>query len=226
MQDSNVSTAISDSIVLKKKARRKKWEKLKSQRQLMLMSVPLLIYIIIFHYLPLYGWLMAFQRYRPSPTATMFNQEWVGLEQFKFLFTGAKFGRVLRNTIGMSLINLILSFITAIGLALLLNEIKNLFIKKTVQTISYLPYFLSWVIAATMVSQALLNNGIINEILLALNLIDKPKLWLAEGKYFWAIFGIANVWKQVGFNAIIYLGAMAAIDPHLYEAEKLMVLED
>ncbi len=126
MQDSNVSTAISDSIVLKKKARRKKWEKLKSQRQLMLMSVPLLIYIIIFHYLPLYGWLMAFQRYRPSPTATMFNQEWVGLEQFKFLFTGAKFGRVLRNTIGMSLINLILSFITAIGLALLLNEIKNL----------------------------------------------------------------------------------------------------
>ena len=220
MQDSNVSTAISDSIVLKKKARRKKWEKLKSQRQLMLMSVPLL-YIIIFHYFPLYGWLMAFQRYRPSPTATMFNQEWVGLEQFKFLFTGANFGRVLRNTIGMSLINLVLSFITAIGLALLLNEIKNLVIKKTVQTISYLPYFLSWVIAATMVSQALLNNGIINEILLALNLIDKPKLWLAEGKYFWAIFGIANVWKQVGFNAIIYLGAMAAIDPHLYEAAEI-----
>ncbi len=72
-----------------------------------------------------------------------------------------------------------------------------------------------------MVSQALLNNGIINEILLALNLIDKPKLWLAEGKYFWAIFGIANVWKQVGFNAIIYLGAMAAIDPHLYEAAEI-----
>ena len=221
MQDSNVSAGVGNAMVLKKTARRKKWEKIKGQKQLMFMSVPLLIYIIIFHYLPLYGWLMAFQRYRPSPTATMFNQEWVGLEQFKFLFTGANFGRVLRNTIGMSLINLILSFITAIGLALLLNEIKNLFIKKTVQTISYLPYFLSWVIAATMVSQALLNNGIINEILLAFNIIDKPRLWLAEGKYFWAIFGIANVWKQVGFNAIIYLGAMAAIDPHLYEAAEI-----
>ncbi|HOA96492.1 MAG TPA: ABC transporter permease subunit [Acetivibrio saccincola] len=208
-------------MVVKKSARRKKWEKIKSQRQLMLMSVPLLIYIIIFHYIPLYGWLMAFQRYRPSPTATIFNQEWVGLEQFKFLFKGANFGRVLRNTVAMSLINLVLSFVTAIALALLLNEIKNLFVKKVVQTISYLPYFLSWVIAATMVSQALLNNGIVNEILLALRIIDQPKLWLAEGKHFWTIFGVANVWKNVGFNAIVYLGAMAAIDPHLYEAAEI-----
>ncbi|NLW27121.1 ABC transporter permease [Acetivibrio saccincola] len=221
MQDSSLSTGISDTMVVKKSARRKKWEKIKSQRQLMLMSVPLLIYIIIFHYIPLYGWLMAFQRYRPSPTATIFNQEWVGLEQFKFLFKGANFGRVLRNTVAMSLINLVLSFVTAIALALLLNEIKNLFVKKVVQTISYLPYFLSWVIAATMVSQALLNNGIVNEILLALRIIDQPKLWLAEGKHFWTIFGVANVWKNVGFNAIVYLGAMAAIDPHLYEAAEI-----
>ncbi|WP_432762953.1 ABC transporter permease [Acetivibrio saccincola] len=221
MQDSSLSTGISNTMVVKKSARRKKWEKIKSQRQLMLMSVPLLIYIIIFHYIPLYGWLMAFQRYRPSPTATIFNQEWVGLEQFKFLFKGANFGRVLRNTVAMSLINLVLSFVTAIALALLLNEIKNLFVKKVVQTISYLPYFLSWVIAATMVSQALLNNGIVNEILLALRIIDQPKLWLAEGKYFWTIFGVANVWKNVGFNAIVYLGAMAAIDPHLYEAAEI-----
>ena len=221
MKDTSLSTGISDTMVVKKSARRKKWEKIKSQRQLMLMSVPLLIYIIIFHYIPLYGWLMAFQRYRPSPTATIFNQEWVGLEQFKFLFKGANFGRVLRNTVAMSLINLVLSFVTAIALALLLNEIKNLFVKKVVQTISYLPYFLSWVIAATMVSQALLNNGIVNEILLALRIIDQPKLWLAEGKHFWTIFGVANVWKNVGFNAIVYLGAMAAIDPHLYEAAEI-----
>ena len=221
MKDTSLSTGISFTIVVKKSARRKKWEKIKSQRQLMLMSVPLLIYIIIFHYIPLYGWLMAFQRYRPSPTATIFNQEWVGLEQFKFLFKGANFGRVLRNTVAMSLINLVLSFVTAIALALLLNEIKNLFVKKVVQTISYLPYFLSWVIAATMVSQALLNNGIVNEILLALRIIDQPKLWLAEGKHFWTIFGVANVWKNVGFNAIVYLGAMAAIDPHLYEAAEI-----
>ncbi|MDQ2084868.1 ABC transporter permease subunit [Herbivorax sp. ANBcel31] len=208
-------------MVVKKSAKRKKWEKIKDQKQLMFMSVPLLIYIFIFQYFPLYGWVMAFQNYRPSPTATIFNQDWVGFYWFDFLFRQANFGRVLRNTLGMSLINLVLSFVTAIALALLLNEIKNLFIKKTVQTISYLPYFLSWVIAATMVSQVLLNNGIVNEILVALNIIDSPRLWLSEGKYFWGIFGIANVWKQVGFNAIIYLGAMAAIDPNLYEAAEI-----
>ncbi|TYQ16619.1 UNVERIFIED_CONTAM: putative aldouronate transport system permease protein [Acetivibrio alkalicellulosi] len=222
MQESNLNTEVRSSMVVRKTNRKKMWDTIKNQKQLMFMSVPLLIYIFIFNYYPLYGWLMAFQNYRPRRDATMFNQEWVGLDNFKFLFTQHDFGRVLRNTIGMSVINLILSFVTAIVLALLLNEIKNLFVKKTIQTISYLPYFISWVIAATIVSQALsTDNGIINNMLVSLRIIDEPILWLAEGKYFWGIFGIANVWKQVGFNAIIYLGAMASIDPNLYEAAEI-----
>jgi len=186
------------------------------------MSIPLLIYVFIFSYIPLVGWVMAFQKYRPGPGKTLFNQKWVGFENFKFLFTDESFFRVLRNTVGMSLINIVFSFITAIGLALLLNEVKNLTFKKTVQTISYLPYFISWVIACSIISQALSSeNGIVNIILMKLHLIDQPVSWLGKGNLFWLIFGVGNIWKNVGFNAIIYLGAMTSIDPNLYEAAEI-----
>lgn len=203
----------------KKMYKRSTWHTIVKQRQLIFMSVPLLIYVFIFNYLPLSGWVMAFQRYRPGPGKSIFNQKWVGFDNFKFLFMDEGFIRVLRNTISMSLINIILSFVTAIGLALLLNEVKNLAFKKTVQTISYLPYFISWVIACSIIAQSLsTENGIINIVLMKLNLIKDPIMWLGEGKFFWGIFGLGNIWKNVGFNAIIYLGAMTAIDPNLYEA--------
>jgi len=189
------------------------------QKQLIFMSVPILIYVFIFNYLPLSGWIMAFQKYRPGPNKSIFDQKWVGMENFQFLFSDEGFVRVLRNTVAMSVINLVLSFITAIGLALLLNEVKNLAFKKTVQTISYLPYFISWVIACSIIAQALsTENGIVNIILMKLHLIEEPIMWLGKGEYFWGIFGVGNIWKNVGFNAIIYLGAMTSIDPNLYEA--------
>ncbi|MFZ5989625.1 MAG: ABC transporter permease [Bacillota bacterium] len=201
---------------------KKTWDTIVKQKQLIFMSFPLLIYVLIFNYAPLWGWLMAFQDYRPGPGRSILNQDWVGLKHFKFLFTEESFLRVLRNTIAMSVINLVLSFATAILLALLLNEIRNIMFKRTIQTISYLPYFISWVIAASIISQSLsTENGIVNILLMKLNIIDKPVMWLGEGKYFWAIFGLGNVWKNVGFNAIIYLGAMAAIDPNLYEAANI-----
>ena len=203
----------------KKSYKRSTWRTIAKQRQLIFMSVPLLIYIFIFNYLPLTGWVMAFQRYRPGPGKSIFNQKWVGFDNFKFLFMDEGFLRVLRNTVSMSLINILLSFVTAIGLALLLNEVKNLAFKKTVQTISYLPYFISWVIACSIIAQSLsTENGIINIVLMKLHLIKDPIMWLGEGKYFWGIFGLGNIWKNVGFNAIIYLGAMTSIDPNLYEA--------
>ena len=195
------------------------WEKLKDQKQLAFMSLPLLIYVIIFSYVPLVGWVMSFQNY--SPESSMFNQEWVGFKQFHTLFADQNFLRVLRNTIAMSLINLILGFATSIGFALLLNEIKNILVKKTIQTISYMPYFISWVIGAGIVSTSLALDGSINNLLIFLHLIKTPIQWLAIGQDFWAIFGVANVWKNVGFNAIIYLGAIAAIDPALYESAQL-----
>ena len=195
------------------------WYRLSHQKELVIMSVPLLIYVIIFSYVPLYGWLMAFQNYKPG--FSILNQEWVGFQQFRFLFTQQDFLRVLRNTIGMSVINLVLGFVTSIGFALLLNEIRNVHIKKPIQTISYLPYFISWVITAGIVSSSLSMDGIVNRVLVGLHIIPSPVQWLANGPAFWWILAFANIWKNLGFSAIIYLGAMAGIDPALYESAQL-----
>ncbi|KRE36320.1 ABC transporter permease [Paenibacillus sp. Soil724D2] len=193
------------------------WKTLKNQKQLMLMSFPIVIYILIFNYVPIWGWLMAFQNYRPALKFS--KQQWVGLKQFKFLFQDDTFLTVLRNTLAMSMINLVLSFATAIILALLLNEIKVRFWKRSIQTISYLPHFLSWIIAAGIVATSLsVDDGIINQLLMKLHLINEPVMWLSEGKYFWGIVGLSNVWKEVGWNTIIYLAAITSIDPSLYES--------
>lgn len=215
-----------DTVVRHPKKNRKKkkqpitWRTIKNQNQLIWMSVPLTLYIILFAYVPVWGWTMAFQNYRPAKSFG--EQEWVGLKQFKFLFTDDNFIRVLRNTIAMGVINMILGFVTAIVLALLLNEIKNVLWKRTVQTISYLPHFLSWIIVTGIVATSLsINDGIVNIVLMKLHLISEPILWLSEGKYFWGIVGASHVWKEVGWNTIIYLAAIASIDPALYEAAEI-----
>ncbi|MGO4790742.1 ABC transporter permease [Paenibacillus sp. 2KB_20] len=195
------------------------WTLIKNQKQLIMMSVPLMLYIILFAYVPIWGWTMAFQDYKPA--RDFGQQTWVGLKHFKFLFTDDNFLRVLRNTVGMSLINLVLGFVTAIILALLLNEIKKVFWKRTVQTISYLPHFLSWIIVTGIVATSLASDGIINDLLMKLQIIQEPILWLSEGKYFWGIVGSSHVWKEVGWNTIIYLAAIASIDPALYEAAEI-----
>ncbi|ANA80944.1 sugar ABC transporter permease [Paenibacillus glucanolyticus] len=195
------------------------WNLIKNQKQLIMMSVPLMLYIILFAYVPVWGWTMAFQDYKPAKDFG--EQAWVGFKHFKFLFTDDNFLRVLRNTVGMSLINLVLGFVTAIILALLLNEIKKVFWKRTVQTISYLPHFLSWIIVTGIVATSLASDGIINDLLMKLQVIKEPILWLSEGKYFWGIVGGSHVWKEVGWNTIIYLAAIASIDPALYEAAEI-----
>jgi putative aldouronate transport system permease protein len=194
--------------------------KLNRQRQLLYMSFPIILYIILFTYVPLWGWTMAFQNYKPAKSFS--NQEWVGLRWFKFLFDDKLFLRTIRNTVAMSFINTSLGFITAIGFALLLNEVKKIFFKRTIQTISYLPHFLSWVIVTGLVSSMLTtDNGAVNSALMALGVIKEPVLWLAEPNYFWGIIGATYVWKEVGWNTIIYLAAIAGIDPNLYEAAEI-----
>lgn len=193
------------------------WQRCVEQKALIFMSVPLVLLKILFAYVPLAGWTMAFQNYKPAKG--FFNQEWVGLDKFKFLFSDSVFLHDIRNTLAMSVINLALGFITAIVLAVLLNEIKNVFFKRSIQTISYMPHFLSWIIVVGIVQTALsTDNGIVNDILMRLRVIDSPINFLGEPKYFWGIVGAANVWKEVGWNTIIYLAAMSAIDPSLYEA--------
>ena len=191
--------------------------RLSRQRQLLYMSLPIILYVILFTYVPLWGWTMAFQNYRP--TRSFSQQEWAGFKWFSLLFQDKVFLKTIRNTLAMSVINTTLGFITAISLALLLNELKNIFFKRFIQTISYLPHFLSMVVVTGLV-QAMLttDNGAVNDVFMALGFIKEPVLWLAESKYFWGVIGITFVWKEVGWNTIIYLAAIAGIDPNLYEA--------
>jgi ABC-type polysaccharide transport system permease subunit len=195
------------------------WSRLWAQKQLMWMSVPIVLYVILFTYVPLAGWTMAFQDFKPVKGFP--HSPWVGLKHFINLFTDDVFKNVLRNTLAMSFINLVFNFTAAIGLVLLLNEVKNRNMKWISQTISYLPHFLSWVIVAGLVSSMLSSDGIFSKILVGIGILKEPRVWLGQPKAFWWIIGVTNVWKEVGWNTIIYLATMAAIDPALYEAAEM-----
>lgn len=193
------------------------WQKLWKQRALVLMTLPFIIYVIIFKYIPLWGWLMAFQNYWPGNS--FFDQTWVGLENFRLLLTDPVFYDVLRNTLAMSLIKLLSGMFFSIVLALALNEVRWTKFKKITQTISYLPHFISWVVGANLVMNALsTDGGIINEVLMGLNIIDSPIMFMGMPKLFWGIIGASHVWKTVGFGAILYLASIVSISPSLYEA--------
>jgi putative aldouronate transport system permease protein len=174
------------------------------------------IYGFIFCYLPLAGWLMAFENYKPKEG--FFHSKFIGLGKFKQLFLDDGFIRVIRNTLAMGVINLIATFVTAIIFAILLNEVKSRGGKKAVQTISYLPHFLSWIIVTGILHDALSGTGIVNDILVRFQFLKEPINFFAHPKYFWGIVAFANVWKETGWNAIIYLASITAIDTALYEA--------
>ena len=200
--------------------KKSKWKLLGKQKMLILMSVPFVLYIILFRYIPLWGWTMAFQRYKPS--LSFFQQEWVGFKWFGDLFKSQEFLQSLRNTICMSLISTALGYITAITIAIFLNEVRIIGLKRFVQTVSYLPHFLSWVIVTGLVANVLsVEDGTLNNLLMGLHFTKQPIQWLATPRYFWHIIGWTYVWKEVGWNTIVYLGAMTAIDPCLYEAAQI-----
>lgn len=191
-----------------------------SAKTLYIMIIPFMIYTFIFSYYPLSGWIMAFQNYKPAKGYS--GSPFVGFDQFKFLFKDIEFWRSVRNTLGMSIMNLVFGFLFAIVFALLLNEIKSLNFKRFTQTASYLPHFLSWIIVCSLVSNMLsTDDGMINNFLMSIGLIKKPVLWLGEQKYFWWITTFANIWKETGWNSIIYIAAIAGIDQSLYEAADL-----
>ena len=195
------------------------WKEVKRQKVLLFWAAAIVVYGIIFYYLPLGGWAMAFQNYRPKDG--LFHSQFVGLAKFQQLFEDATFVRVIRNTLAMGVITLVVTFVMAIVFAILLNEVKSKGGKKVVQTISYLPHFLSWIIVTGILHDALSGTGIVNELLLKLGILSQPLNFFAYPKYFWAIVAFANVWKETGWNAIIYLSAITAIDPSLYEAANI-----
>ena len=208
-----------DSVEKRKKSKGGFFKKLKRQWQLLVLSIPMLIYILIFNYSPMWGWITAFQDYKPKLGIS--GSKFVGWKNFEWLFKRPDFLQSIRNTLGMSIINLVFGTIAAIVLAVLLNEVRNTRFKRTVQTVTYLPHFLSMVIVVGMAQNIFASNGPLNQLLMNLHLIKEPIFFLGEGKLFWWLVGVINVWKEVGWNTIIYIAAMTAIDPSLYEAASI-----
>ncbi|MBD3943507.1 sugar ABC transporter permease [Microbacterium sp. NEAU-LLC] len=202
------------------------WNIVWAQRALIAMAVPLLLYQILFKYVPAYGWAMAFQHYRPG-RGSIWNQQWVGFENFRNLFTGLngeRFREVVINTLGQSILTLVVGTLGAIVLALLLNEVKNLPFKRVLQNITYMPHFLSWVVVASLAAVALSlpsSGGFINQLLLSLGIVDEPVMFLTQPNYFWGIVAGTSLWKELGWNTILYLAAITAISPALYEAAEV-----
>ena len=194
-------------------------KRISKSKSLYVMILPCMIFTFIFSYYPLTGWIMAFENFKPAKG--YWGSKFVGLDQFRFLFDDFEFWRAFRNTVAMSLLNLVFGFVFAIVFALLLNEIRHTGFKRITQTVSYLPHFLSWVIVCALVQSMLASDGIVNNVIRALGITDKPILFLGEPGYFWWVVVFANVWKEMGWNSIIYIAAISGIDPALYEAAEL-----
>jgi len=213
MNNETSVTATAEHIVKgKKPLSARLWE----QRYLLMMSVPIIIWLIVFAYVPLAGWAIAFFNFRPG--ISLLDSDFVGIRNFRLMFMDQAFFQAIRNTLIFSVLGLVTGFTSAIGFALLLNELRSMKIKRVVQTVSYLPHFVSWVVVAGMVLQVLTLDGVINQFLMFIRVLDEPVNWMSQPQYFYAIVTLANLWKGLGWSTIIYLSAMAGVDQELYEA--------
>lgn len=182
------------------------------------MLIPVLIFYIVFHYGPMYGIVIAFKDF--YPLRGILESPWVGLKHFREVFGGLFFWDVFRNTVIISTYKLIFGFPAPIILALLINEIRRMGFKKTIQTITYLPHFISWVVLAGMFIEFLSpTRGPINVILQSMG--QKPIYFLGDPKLFRGVLVSTSIWKEVGWGTIIYLAAMSGVDPELYDVADL-----
>lgn len=195
--------------------------KRKHQLELQSMVLPGIIFLLVFSYIPMAGVAMAFVDY--NPVVGFFESEFVGLKYFKEIFTDQAFPMIMKNTLGINLIGLVIQFPTTILFAILLNEVKSLRFKKVVQTVSYLPHFVSWVIFGGIIMQLLSagDDGIINNLLLGLGIISRPINFMGEASMFWGIMILSSLVKGLGWGAIVYIAAIAGINTELYEAAEI-----
>lgn len=194
-----------------------KWlRKLYKQRYLQLMVLLGVAWMVIFNYIPIYWNIIAFRDF--NIIQPMSKAPWVGFAHFKEFLEDDNLSSVIRNTLGISLLKLIIGFPLPIAFALMLNEVRSIRFKKSIQTISYLPHFLSWVILGGILANWLADVGIINKVLMGLGFIHSPITYLAEPSYFWTIVVSSDLWKELGWSAIIYLAAISGVSPDLYEA--------
>lgn len=173
-----------------------------------------LVQVALFHYYPMYGVVIAFQNFNPGKGFT--GSPWVGLENFRYLFTNPDFKTVLSNSLIIALSKLITLQVFAVSLALLLNEARQMLFKRTVQTVIYLPHFLSWIVLGGILVDLLASNGLVNRVLGALGV--EPILFLGSNAWFRPVVILTNLWKEAGWATIIYLAALTSVDPVLHEA--------
>lgn len=200
------------------------WIRLREQRWLFALMLPAIIVTFLFSYGPMFGMYMSFTNYQPGGGSFLhqfFHAKFVGLRWFDYFFTTGDFYRIMRNTLATSLLTLLFGFPAPIILALMLNEARQGFFKRFVQTVSYLPHFISWVIAANIVITVLASSGMLNKFLVMLGLVKEPVAFLQNGPLFWWIIALSNMWKEMGFSAIMYLAAISSINPELYEAARV-----
>ncbi|MDQ0059330.1 ABC transporter permease [Paenibacillus harenae] len=190
-----------------------------TQFELKLMLVPAVLLIFVFDFSPLFGLLIAFKNFEPiMGIKGIFTSEWNHFQHFILVFQNFQFWPMVRNTLGINLLSALIGIPVTMLFALLLNEIKHHKFKSLVQTVTYLPHFLSWVIFGGLFITLLNSAGIVNVLLMELHLIDKPIQFLADPKYFWGVAIGTGLLKDIGWGAILYLAAMAGVDQSLYEA--------
>lgn len=181
---------------------------------LILMALPVVAWYILFHYVPMYGVIIAFKQY--SPIKGIWGSDWIGLQHFYDFFNSVSAWRVIRNTLVINFYQLIFGFPAPIILALLMNEIKNKAFKKSIQTITYLPHFVSTVVICGMIIDFFAKNGLINDLIAYFG--GPRTIFLVEAGWFRSIYVGTGIWQGVGWGSIIYLAALTAIDTELYEA--------
>ncbi|MGM0126116.1 hypothetical protein IGI37_003517 [Enterococcus sp. AZ194] len=193
---------------------KKNWQRNKIKY---LMVAPVIIYFLVFSYKPMYGIIIAFKDYKPH--LGILGSRWVGLENFKRFFSDPNAFRVIKNTFIISMTTLIIGFPAPIILALLINEVKSKVFKRIVQTITYMPYFISLVVMCSLIKVFTQSDGLINDVLVHFG-IARTNL-LANKTFFIPIYVISGIWQNIGWNSIIYLAALSGIDQELYEAVKI-----
>jgi putative aldouronate transport system permease protein len=183
---------------------------------LYLLIIPVVVYLIIFNYVPMAGIVLGFERFTPKNGVYM--SEWVGLKHFVTFFSSVFFVRVLKNTLILSLYSIIFGFPAPIIFALLLNELDNEYYKKVIQVVSYMPNFISTVVISGIIIDFVASDGVITDLLVKIGFLKEAKNLLSVPEYFRSIMVISDLWQQVGFGSILYLAALTGIDQELYEA--------
>lgn len=204
--------------MISKPNNRRVWKSIIKNWRLYVMLAPVIVYFIVFHYWPMYGVQLAFKDF--VATKGIFGSPWVGFKHFERFFDSFYFWRLIKNTLGIGFYELAVGFPAPIILALMIHEVRNRFYKRLIQTVTYMPHFLSTVVLVGMIMIFLSpDTGIVNLIIKLFG--GKPISFLTEAGWFKTIFVMSGVWQQMGWSSIIYLAALSGIDPQLHEAARV-----